>query len=63
MKIDAITGEEFVSDDEQIKAFMDSLREYQASVTPERFEMIVELMKDIDDGRTPIFIAAQIEQH
>ena len=57
------TDEEFVSDDEQIKAFMDSLREYQASVTPERFEMIVELMKDIDDGRTPIFIAAQIEKH
>ena len=65
MKIDDITEEEFaaMSDEEQLETFLDLMREYQASVTPERFDTLVELLKDEHDGRTPTVVAAQFVKH
>ena len=46
MKIDDISGEEFatISNEEQLQAFMEMMREYQASVTSERCNEFVELL-------------------
>ena len=51
-----------MSEEEQLKAFMEAIREYQASVTPERFDGFVELLKDDADGKIPSQVAAQIEK-
>ena len=52
---------EAMSGEEQVKALMEEIREYQASVTPERFEWFVELLKDNANGKIPSQLAAQIE--
>lgn len=51
-----------MSEEEQLKAFMEAALEYQASVTPERFDWFVELLKDDADGKIPSQVAAQIEK-
>lgn len=51
---------EAMSGEEQVKALMEEIREYQASVTPERFEWFVELLKDDANGKIPSQLAAQI---
>ena len=52
---------EAMSGEEQVKALMEEIREYQASVTPERFEWFVQLLKDDANGKIPSQLAAQIE--
>ena len=65
MKIDDITDDKFaaMSDEEQCTTFIDLMREYAASVTPERYDQFVQLLKDLNDDPTPTFVAAQIEKH